>query len=73
MKGTDLTARQLEVAEKFIQTIRPDGRKTPTPSDQWMAVKWEDLVCLVALYGAVRSHAVANGGSVSDPEEAREI
>lgn len=73
MKGTDLTARQMDAAAKFIAVARPDGRKTEPQPDQWYAIKWEDLVRLVAIYGWIRAQAVANGGSVDEPWETREI
>jgi hypothetical protein len=73
MKGIDLTRKHLAAAEKFIQIVHRQrgGSKVDPQPDQWTAIKWEDLVRLVAHYGAVRAHAVANGGRVDVPGEPR--
>jgi hypothetical protein len=71
MRGADLTEHQLSTAEKFITLVRPEGRKTNQVPDAWLAIKWCDLVRLVAHYGAIRAQAVARGGSVDVPEEAK--
>lgn len=69
MKGTDVTEKQMRAAEQFIQLVRPEGRKTMPHTDQWLAIKWEDLVRLVAHYGAIRAGSIAQGESVDEPGE----
>ncbi len=68
MRGVDLTEHQLSTAEKFIALVRPEGRKTDQHREAWLAIKWGDLVRIVAHYGAIRAQAVAKGGSVEFPE-----
>ena len=57
MKGTDLTREQLKAAEKFILELADQQ-----PSDEArLLIPWEDLVRLVAWYGAIRYAAGAKG------------
>jgi hypothetical protein len=57
MRAMDITEAQMAAAEKFIKIVLPQP-------DQWQDIQWEDLVRLVAHYGAIRARAVANGGRI---------
>jgi hypothetical protein len=69
MRGTDLTQAQLDAAEKFILLMRSKENKLHPTNDQKIAHRWGDLVRIVALYGAIRAKAVADGNSVDEVGE----
>jgi hypothetical protein len=58
MKGTDCTPEQLKAAEKFIREL---AEETPLDDGGPVLIPWEDLVRLVAWYGAIRYAAGAKG------------
>jgi hypothetical protein len=68
MKGIDVTREQMAAAEKFIKIVQQVGDASPRPNHRTQ-IKWEDLVRLVAHYGAIRARAVAQGGSIEFPGE----
>jgi hypothetical protein len=61
MRGSDLTQEQLDAAEKFILLMRSKTNDLHPTGDQQIAQRWCDLVRIVALYGAIRAKAVADG------------
>ncbi len=61
MRGNDLTQAQLDAAEQFILLMRSKTNDLHPTGDQQIAQRWCDLVCIVALYGAIRAKAVADG------------
>ena len=69
MRATELSQKQLDAAEQFILLLRSKGNKLHPKNDQQVANNWGDLIRLVALYGAVRAKAVADGNSVEEVGE----
>ena len=70
MKGTELTDQQLDAAEKFILLMRAKDNLMVPERTQLVTQTWDSIVRLVALYGAIRAKAVADGNS---PEVAGEV
>ena len=70
MKGTELTAQQLKAAEQFILLLRANGNQRTPESSEMVTQTWDSIVRLVALYGAIRAKAVADGNS---PEVVGEV
>jgi hypothetical protein len=69
MNGSQLTEKQLTAAEQYILLRRAAGNTTIPTADQMVTQKWEQLVRLVAEYGAIRAGSVQHGGSVDEPGE----
>ena len=70
MKGTELTDQQLDAAEKFILLMRAKDNLMVPERTQSVTQTWDSIVRLVALYGAIRAKAVADGNS---PEVVGEV
>ena len=70
MKGTELTPEQLQAAEKFIL-----GRSNRAKRPEMILQRFDDLVRLVAWYGALRYKSARNGtgGSLEAPMDYGEI
>jgi hypothetical protein len=71
MRGTDLTPEQLAAARTFIE-----GRMlcAPPRPDQTVTHRYEDLVRLVAWYGAIRYQGARAGiGEEGRPGRAEEV
>jgi hypothetical protein len=70
MRGTDLTPEQLKAAEKFIMD-RSGRAKRP----EMVMNKFDDLVRLVAWYGAIRFVAGRDGigGTLEKPADPQVI
>jgi hypothetical protein len=66
MRGMDLTPEQLAAAEDFLNLLHHGGAASLRGHD--VSVPFEQLVRLIARYGAVRAMAVAGGASVQKPE-----
>lgn len=58
MKGTDITEKQMRAAEHFILLLVNDKNESLEPSTI-ISQRWDSLVRLVALYGAIRSNGQA--------------
>ena len=69
MRGTDITEAQMDAAEKFILLMRSKTNTLHPTHDQEVRHNFGDLVRLVALYGAIRAKAVADGNSVDEVGE----
>ena len=69
MKGTDLSEKQLKAAEQFILGARAEGNALQPEPSQVIAHRWEDLVRIVAWYGAIRAQSMLQGGTVEEPGE----
>ena len=69
MRGSDLTTKQLKAAEQYILLRRAQGNTNYPSPEQLVSIQWEQLVMLVAEYGAIRARSVANGGSADEPGE----
>ena len=59
VKGTDITQEQLDSAEHFVRDRQATGPKPQT--DQRVSLCFDELVRLVAWYGALRYEAGRNG------------
>jgi hypothetical protein len=72
MRGTDMTPEQLTAARNFIE-----GRvllSAPPKPEAMITHRYEDLVRLVAWYGAVRYQGAQRGiGTLEAPGEAGEV
>jgi hypothetical protein len=66
MKGMDLTPEQLAAAEDFLNVLHHGEVASLRGHD--VSMPFEQLVRLIAWYGAVRAMAVARGASVQKPE-----
>ena len=67
MNGKNLTEKQLKAAEKYILLRRASENKAAPGDDQYVQLRWKELVMLVAEYGALRASGVERGGSISEP------
>lgn len=65
MKGTDVTAVQLAAAEDFL--LQLNRRSPECCSGRVLQVRFDDLVRIVAWYGAIRAGSVIEGGTVDQP------
>lgn len=67
MRGLDCTPAQLEAADRFISDHPLKGQRTPM--NQQVQMPYEQLVRLVAWYGALRYRSGQNnsGGSLEAP------
>lgn len=68
MKGSDLTEKQLAAAKQYILLRSPQTTGEPEP-ERFLQLSWQNLVMLVAEYGAIQAASVENGGSVDEPGE----
>lgn len=69
MKGTDLTDWQLSAAEKFLRQRGRRMDEQPREIDRIITIPWGDFIRVVAWYGQIRAHAVANGAPPDEPGE----
>jgi hypothetical protein len=69
VKGQDLTDKQLRAAEQYILLRRASGNHIVPEPEQVVSQRWQDLVMLVAEYGAIRADSISKGGSVHEPGE----
>lgn len=72
MRGTDVTPEQMAAATQFIE-----GRImncAPPKNDQTVSMRYEDMIRMVAWYGAIRYKAALGGiGDVDRPGLAEEV
>jgi len=69
VRGTDVNEAQFEAAQDFITKF---VTKQPELSpEQTIVIKWDELVRLVAWYGALRAQGIRDrtGGTVEKPGE----
>ena len=67
MRGTEVTEKQLKAAEQFVM-LHYRG-SSDVKRDQVIMVKFEEMLRLIALYGAIRCESAKNGGSADEPGE----
>lgn len=68
MRGNDLKQNQLDAAAQFLMLLNKAHKENPA-LDRKIEMTWDQLVRAVALYGAIRAKAVADGNSPGDPGE----
>ena len=69
MNSSKLTEKQLKAAEQYILLRSARGNVATPHKAQMVTLTWEQLMMLVAEYGAIRAESVQNGGSVDEPGE----
>jgi hypothetical protein len=67
VRGTELTQQQIESAELFVRDRQCEGRKPQ--KDERISIRFDDLVRIVAWYGALRYKAGRDkdGGTLEAP------
>lgn len=67
MRGTEVTPKQFEAAQKFIMD-RNHGQRSLPAEDESIHLEWGNFVRMVAWYGALRYQAGRDGiNSLDDP------
>lgn len=67
MTGNDVNDKQMRAAAEFLLMLCADKTGCVPSTGDTVTLPWDDLVRAVALYGAIRGEAVANGGKVDEP------
>ncbi len=74
MRGIDVTPEQLESAKQFICDRNKPPLSLQIPDDRVVQLRFSELACLVAWYGAMRYMAGAAGiNSLEKPGELESV